>query len=809
MSKKTFRIRKRHIFLGLFAAGMLFVSGGLIWASTLTIPDITTFSTRKVAESTKIYDRTGKVTLYDVHGEVRRTVIDGDQISKYMRQAIVAIEDQDFYNHIGIDFSAILRAVWVDLKHMNFKQGGSTITQQVIKNSLLTNEKKISRKVKEWILAIKLENVYDKEEILTLYLNEIPFGGMIYGIEEAAQGFFGKPASELTLAESAYLAAVPQAPTYYSPYGNHRDELEARKNLVLRRMLDNKYISQEVYEDALEEEVRFSGADERGLKAGHFVFYVLDYLEEKYGEEMVREGGLRVITTLDYDLQKDIEDRVYDYILENQNQFSMENASVIVTDPKTGQILVMVGSRKYSDTDIDGAVNVALRPRQPGSTFKPFAYANAFNRGYTPDTIIFDLRTQFSTSCEPYETTRREAPCFSPENYDFAYSGPVTMRSALAASKNVPAVKTFYLAGMRDTINLARSLGMTTLDPVKDANLSLVLGSGEVKLLDITNAYGAFANNGIYHEPARILRVEDREGKVLEEFTEKGKRLMPEKTALQITDILADRSLRVGTFGAGTALDIPNPNIAVKTGTTNNYIDVWTIGYNTEMTLGIWGGNNNGDPIERKVSAYVIAPLWRELLDIVVEKYPGKNFPSPNYDYSGITKPILTGDYTGGTRQFDMLGNPSITGGSIHSILHWVVPENPLGPIPTNPYSNSQYEYWEYPVALWSGGITLPNNEPGGEFDIPSTPSGDFTVEGLYPDYEQGERIRLDIYSDTIDITRAEARIGNTSTEDRNRNPRMSLSTRNLEEGDHILTVIVFGRDGQRYTKTFSIEIYY
>lgn len=811
MFKKLFKkiksVRKRNIFLGIFAVGMLFVSGGLVWASTLSIPDIAAFTTRKVAESTKIYDRTGKVTLYDVHGEYRRTVIDGDQMSQHIRNATISIEDEEFYTHPGIDFSAIVRAVLTNIKNGNILggQGGSTITQQVIKNSLLTNEKKISRKVKEWILALKLENIYEKEEILTLYLNEIPYGGMIYGIEEAAQSFFGKPASDLTVAESAYLAAIPQRPTYFSPYGNHRDELEARKNLVLRKMRDNDFISDEVYEEALEEEVNFSGADERGLKAGHFVFYVLNYLEDKYGEEMVREGGLRVITTLDYELQEEVQRRVYDYIIENQGAFKMENASVVVTDPKTGQILVMVGSRKYSDTDIDGAVNVAIQPRQPGSTFKPFAYATAFNKGYTPDTIIFDLRTQFSTSCEPYETTNREAPCFSPENYDFNYTGPVTMKAALAASKNIPAVKTFYLAGMRDTINTARNMGITTLDPSRDANLSLVLGSGEVRLLDITNAYGVFANGGTYHEPVRILRVEDKNGKVIEEFENKGKRVIPEQTALQITDILSDRAIRVGTFGAGTALDIPDPNIAVKTGTTNNYVDVWTIGYNTDMTLGIWGGNNNSDPIERRVSTYVIAPLWRELLDVVTDKYPGQNFPEPDRDYSNINKPILTGTYTGGIIERDMRGNSFVRRSGVHSILHWVTASNPQGPIPSNPNSDPQYAYWEYPVRMWSGGGgSVPGDTTG-----PGQPTqdGDFNVDGLYPDYRQGDRIRFDVYSDAIDIDRVEASIGSESDSSRSRSPRISLYTNDLTEGQYVLTVTVFSRDGERFDKSFYITI--
>jgi len=801
MFKKIRNISKNSVFLGVVAALMLIISGVLLWAATLSIPDIAAFETRKVAESTKIYDRTGEILLYDVHENIRRTVISGDDMSEHIRNATIAIEDEEFYSHPGIDFSAIVRAVLTNIKNGNILggQGGSTITQQVIKNSLLTNEKKISRKVKEWILAIKLEGVYEKDEILTLYLNEIPYGGNIYGIEEAAQAFFGKTAADLEIAESAYLASLPQAPTFFSPYGNNVESLEGRKKTVLLRMYQNGFIDEDEYKDALEEDVSFAGADERGLKAGHFVMYIREYLEETYGEEAIREDGLKVITTLDYELQREIEDMVYDYIMENQGQFDMENASVVVTDPKTGQIIVMVGSRKYSDEDIDGAVNVATRPRQPGSTFKPFAYVTAFKKGFTPDTIIFDLRTQFSTNCEPFEITKREDPCFSPENYDFAYSGPVTMRTALAASKNIPAVKTLYLAGQRDSIRTAADMGITTLDPVADANLSLVLGSGEVKLLEMTNAYGVFANGGVYHEPVGILEILDKEGETLEEFEEKGERVLPKENALQITEILSDRGLRVGTFGAGTALDIPDPNIAVKTGTTNNYVDVWTIGYNTNMSLGIWGGNNDASPVVRRVSTYVIAPLWREVLDKVVERYPSEQFDRPDNDYSRINKPILTGSYTGGI----FSGNRIINTQGIHSILHWVDTENPRGPVPNNPNSDSQYSYWEYAVRVWVGGqeSSLPLDGDGTPY-----PPDDFVVSGLEEEYQLGDRIVFEVAAG-FDIEEVLVNIDGEEDRDSREPYNLRLSTDDLEEGVYVLRVIVITEDDESMEKTFEIEV--
>lgn len=378
------------------------VSGtSLLWAMTLPIPDFNSYIENiNQAESTKIYDRTGEVLLWDLHGEVKRTVVPYENISKYVRDGFVAIEDDTFYQHKGISPTAILRAVFKDIISGSAKQGGSTITQQVVKNALLSKEKTISRKVKEWILAVKLEKELDKKQILTLYLNEIPFGGMMYGIEEASQAFFKKSASELTLPESAYLAAIPQAPSRYSPYGNHRDELEARKNLVLDKMAGLGYISKEEAQKAKKEVVEFAKPEGKGLKAPHFVFYVKDILEEKYGKDAVEKGGLKVISSLDWKLQEKAETIVAQYAADNEKNFNARNASLVAIDPKTGQILVMVGSRDYYDTSNDGNFNIALAKRQPGSSFKPIVYSTAFEKGYTPDTVLFDLPTEFNVNCD-------------------------------------------------------------------------------------------------------------------------------------------------------------------------------------------------------------------------------------------------------------------------------------------------------------------------------------------------------------------------------------------------------------------------
>ncbi len=377
--------------IALVGAILFFFTSGaiLLWASTLEIPDLSTFNERKIAQSTKIYDRTGKVLLYDLHENIQRTLIPINEVSVHIKNATVAIEDAEFYEHKGIKVSSIIRAVLVNVGTLGYAQGGSTITQQVVKNSILTKDKTITRKIKEWILALKLEQILTKERILELYLNESPYGGNIYGIEEAAQTFFNKQAKDITLGEAAYLAALPQAPTYYSPYGNNKEKLEDRKNLVLKRMRDLQFITDEEFTEASAFVPKFAAQRVQKISAPHFVFYVREYLEEKYGKSAIEEDGFRVITTLDANLQAQAEAVVREYAYENETKFKASNAALVATDPKTGEILVMVGSRDYFDKAIDGNFNIALAKRQPGSSFKPIVYAAAFVKGFTPATMSF------------------------------------------------------------------------------------------------------------------------------------------------------------------------------------------------------------------------------------------------------------------------------------------------------------------------------------------------------------------------------------------------------------------------------------
>jgi len=693
----------------------------LVWASTLKIPDFNSLAQRKTTDSTKIYDRTGKILLYDIHEDIKETKIPFNEISRYIKNATVASEDKDFYNHFGIKPVSILRAILINIKERGYSQGGSTITQQVIKNSLLTPEKKISRKLKEWIVSVKLERVFTKDEILGLYLNEMPYGGNLYGVEEASLAFFGKKAKDINLHEAAYLAALPQAPTYLSPYGNNKDALDARKNLVLKQMKSLNFITQKEFDSIASTTVTFLPRQSYGIKAPHFVIWVLEELTKIYGERAIQENGYRVITTLDYDLQQKTEEIVTRYGAENEVKYNAKNAGVVGIDPKTGEVLVMVGSRDYFDIENDGNFNTALaQNRQPGSTFKPFVYATAFQEGYTPETILFNLRTQFQTTCDvfgnPLTTENNPSACFMPQNYDSKYTGPITLRNALAQSINIPAVKLLYLTGIKDSLETAKKMGITSLTNPNEYGLTLVLGSGSVSPLEMTNAYGVFANNGVKNTNQNILYIKDKNNNTLQTFQGEKNVVLPKNIALQISDILSDNTARTPAFGARSPLYFGGRVVAVKTGTTNNYRDMWTIGYIPSFALGIWVGNNDNTPMEKKISGFVVAPMWNEIMQNILEKYPDEKFEKPTKTEAEIAqKPIFRGVWQGGASYFtDKISGKLATLRTpetlkeehfitdIHSILYWVNKNDPGGPKPINPNQDSQFRLWEYPVLQWA-----------------------------------------------------------------------------------------------------------
>ncbi len=669
---------------------VLFIGAiGLVWIALTPTPGLDSFDTRKVTQSTKIYDRTGKTILYDLNRDVRRNQVPLEDISPYIKQASISIEDSNFYQHGGISIMGILRSIFVDLTRGSFDQGGSTLTQQVVKNSLLTGQKSITRKVHEWILAIKLEQRYTKDEILSFYLNDTPYGGTLYGVEAASRAFFGKSSKDVDLAEAAYIAALPQAPSRYSPYGQNRQLLDARKNVVLSRMKELGYITDVQYQQAKTEVVAFNPQQNGSIIAPHFVFYIEQYLEDKYGPDAVNQG-LGVVTTLDIDLQHTAESIVSQYALANQQKFNASNAALVAIDPKTGQILSMVGSRNYFDDAVQGSYNDALALRQPGSSFKPFVYTTALLKGYTPQTIVFDLPTQFSTACGVTDNHNDTPPCYAPSNFDDKFRGPMTFTTALAQSINVPAVKTMYLAGIQNVINLATSLGITTLGNAKQYGLSLALGAAEVRLLDLTSAYGVFADSGIRNPPTGILSVTDNNGKLLEEYKEQPTQVLDPDVANEMNAMLSNNEARFPEYSADNPLHFSNYDVAAKTGTTNDYRDVWTVGYSPDIVVGTWAGNNNNTPMVKEIAGYVVAPMWHAFMAEALKKYPASYFPEP----PGIpaTAPAaLQGSYVGAS--------------GVHDILYWVNKDDPQNGTPGNA-SDPQLARWEYPVQFWNGGAT-------------------------------------------------------------------------------------------------------
>lgn len=556
---------------------------------------------RNVAESTKILDRNGKL-LYEVHGEENRTLIKFEDIPDNVKKATIAVEDPDFYKHMGFNVRGIARAFVYDIFKRDIGQGGSTITQQFVKNALLTSEKSFSRKIKEFILSIEIEKIYSKNEILTMYLNEIPYGNNAYGVSAAAKTYFDKSPKDLTLAESAIIAALPQAPTYFNPYGSNTDKLMAKKDYVLNKMVELQLLSKDEAESAKKEEIKFVQKDQ-GILAPHFVMYIKEQLAEKYGESRLQEGGLVVTTSLDLDKQKIAEEVITaqkDYMISR----GTKNASLVSMNPKTGEILAMVGSIDYFDTSNDGNVNVSLRPRQPGSSLKPVVYAAAFSQGYSPATMLIDVETDFGQG-------------YKPRNYDGKFRGPVSIRKALGNSLNIPAVKTLQLVGVKTATDLAQKMGIASLNDPDRYGLSMVLGGGEVKLLESVTAYATLSNEGIRHDPRPILKVVDNNGKVLEEYKadeDKGERVLDENVAYLVTNILSDDSARAEIFGTGGVLTLSGRPVAAKTGTTDEYRDAWTLGYTPSLVTGVWAGNNDNTTMDHAAGSMIAAPIWNTFM---------------------------------------------------------------------------------------------------------------------------------------------------------------------------------------------------
>lgn len=693
-------------FVGVF---ILFVSGVFLYFAK-DLPSAGKINDRMVIESTKIYDRTGQHVLYDVHGEEKRTVVPFSEMPDNLKYATIALEDQDFYSHRGIKITSIVRALLKDVLHRGMAQGGSTITQQFIKNSILSSERTFTRKIKEVILSLELEQRFSKDEILAMYLNEIPYGSNSYGIEAAAQTFFGKNARELTLDEAALLATLPNAPTYYSPYGSHLEALKSRQEAVLKKMAGAGYITQEQANEAANLDVLAKiRPNQEKISAPHFVMYIKEYLEKTYGEQAVEQGGLKVHTTLDWEKQQIAEQAVRDGADKNKKNWNASNASLVAMDPKTGQILAMVGSKDYFDQSIDGQVNVSIRDRQPGSSFKPYVYLTAFEKGYTPETMLFDVETNFGTQGNNKD--------YKPQNYDGKFHGPLPMKETLAQSLNIPAVKTLYLAGVKNSIATAKKMGITGLNNPDRLGLSLVLGGGEVKLLDHVNAYGTFAAGGIKHDKVAILKIEDGKGKILEQYKSSGgERVVDEKYIAMVDHIISTNNYRVPIFGENSLLRFDSRPVAAKTGTTNEFRDGWTIGYTPSIVAGVWAGNNNNSPMRAGADGVnVAAPIWRSFMDKVLGNYSIEQFPK--YEKEDTGKDILDGKLTiekdvkvceiPGKGDRYCLANAVCVDvekkdfADAHDILFYVDKNDPRGGAPKNPENDPQFDNWEKGVKKW------------------------------------------------------------------------------------------------------------
>lgn len=664
--KISFWVFSGFIALSLF--GMISV-GALIAFLSIGLPDVSDLENLSAAQSTQIYDREGKL-LYAIHGEENREQVAYDEMAESLKDATVAMEDDQFWVHKGFDVWGIGKAVLYETLGVGTPRGGSTITQQYVKNTFLSSERSYIRKAKELILAIRLERAYDKEKILELYLNRIPYGNNAYGCEIAATIYFDKSCKDLNLPESVVLASLPQAPSRYNPFGDNRyshllkefslEELEdrdienefdlneeeftrgligkritladgsniyiqGRTDIGLKRMTDLGYITEEERQQALNDlqKLEFNNYRE-SIKHPHFVLYIKQILEEKYGKDVVEQGGLKVYTTLDSQLQEFAEQLAFEKGASNEERFGANNVAILTVNAKTGEILAMVGSRDYWNEEIDGNVNVVLRPRQPGSSFKPIVYAQAFYNGYAPGNVIYDIPTRIGAD--------------KPQDYDGTWQGQISIRRALGQSRNIPAIKAYFLAGEQDPIiDLATKMGITTLDKSHSYGYPLALGAGEVPLIEMVKAYSVFATNGKRPEFTGIMRVENANGDILEEWQQKEfEEVMDPQIAYLINSILSDQSVSIGP-----RLYVSGKINAAKTGTSTKESkkggtktvrpsDGWTLGYTPTIVTGVWIGNTDGSGMNYNGEAYDAAtPIFNAVMAKALEGQPAEPFPEP------------------------------------------------------------------------------------------------------------------------------------------------------------------------------------
>ncbi|MDD5252226.1 MAG: transglycosylase domain-containing protein [Patescibacteria group bacterium] len=721
------------IAIAVILAGAVATAGVLAWVAR-DLPDPNNLQLRNLAQTSRIYDRTGEHILYEIHGDQKRTVVELKDISPYVMSATVAAEDRRFYEHHGFDPKGFLRAIWSNLLAGGKAQGGSTITQQFVKKAMLSDEKTYLRKVKELIISLEIERRYTKDQILKLYLNEIPYGSVVYGIESASQTFFGKPAKELDIAEAALLAALPNSPTRLSPFGTHRDELLDRMNYVIDTMAEMGNITAAEAEAAKKEDVLARVQPKlEGITAPHFVFYVRELLADKLGEQALERDGLKVITTLDWDRQMEAEQAITDKMKTIQD-YGGTTAAMLAVDPRQGEIVAMVGSPDYFNDENNGKFNALLGKIQPGSSIKPMVYAAGFEKGYTPDTVLYDVTTAF-------EDKPPEQRPYTPHDYDGGERGPVTVREALAGSLNIPAVKMLYLVGIDDFLATAKKLGYTTFTDRSRIGLSLTLGGGEVYPLEHIAAFSVFARDGLIREPKSILRVEDASGKILLDESEPvpEKRVFSEQAARQVNNILSDNAARAYIFGEKNWLTLPDRPVAAKTGTTNNYRDAWAIGYTPSLVAGVWVGRHDGHSMSGSADgSKVAAPIWNAFMRAALADQPVEYFTAPEPVITG--KPVLDGQKNASFAvKIDRATGKLATEftppdyveekmfSAPHDILFFCRKDDPRGAAPDDPASDPQFNLWERAVAAWAEKKGIVSTEP------PPTEKDDVHVPGNQP----------------------------------------------------------------------------
>jgi penicillin-binding protein 1C len=647
----------------------------LFTVQSVHLPSPDLIGEKIVSGGTEIYDRTGKILLYKVG--FRRSWVNFEDIPENVIKATLIAEDQDFYSHHGISFKGILRSIYLNIKTKSLEYGGSTITQQLARNLFLTKEKTLLRKINEIILALKLERKYSKNEILTYYLNSIYYGEGNIGIRAAADYYFDKKLKDLTLSEAVILASIPKAPALYAPVSKENIErLKKRRDYLLSRLKEEGWIDEKEYNLALNEEIKVTKTKYAGMIAPHFVIEVLNELKNKFSNLNLEEINLKVISTLDYDLQKIAEKAVIDGAKRNKEKYGGSNAALMAIDPKTGEVLALVGSKDFFDETIDGQVNVPFRPRQPGSAFKPISYAALFELGYPDKTIVFDVPTDFGN--------------YRPQNFDKKFKGPVTLRQALAESRNVPSVKVFYLADPERVIDLARKAGISYLKDWQNYGLSLGLGTAEIRMADLIKFYGALANDGKLVSQSLILKI-IQDKKIIYEYKPEEKEIVSSETARILNDILKDIEARKGLLQASLPLTIfPGYEVALKTGTTQFYQDAWTFGYTPNIVVGVWAGNTDGRRMNSLGASLVAAlPIFHQFLSSAISmgKIQPESFIPPEERI--VNKPMLNGSW--------------ISPYGIHDILFYVDRKNPLGPIPEDPSLDPQYILWENGVQKWYG----------------------------------------------------------------------------------------------------------